>query len=419
MARDFTPQDAHNIVNAIYQQMTGKNDMTAFDASSFVSVGEKITQLPMENIFNAISMVLGSTIIDAEAYTGQLTLMEKNAGVYTSLQREISYYSKLSLADGDHNTDLYTNFADGFTAGENKDENGNPQSTKSQWRQNPPIPLELTFGGTDVWQECVTEYDDKLECAFRSENEFLAFARGYIQEHTNDVTQRLEGYRRMALVSKIAQIYAMRSLMPESVVDLTTEYNTFYGTSYTRAQLLTTYLSSFLAFFVARFKEVSDHMTKERSVNYHWSPAKTIDGQSYALLKWTPRDRQRVYMFDQFYRHAESLVLPQIFNPQYLDMNTQFEGVTYWQSIKDRSAIDCYTAVTNPETLLQQKSDRVQLPYVLGAILDDRGLYINFQLMKARTTPVEARKGYRNTWLSIAKNTVINPTQNGVIFIMS
>lgn len=418
MARDFTPIDAHNLINEMYTQLTGMENLKATDASSFLSVGEKISSYPTENIFNAVNMVMGRTLIDAEAYTGKLRLMEKDTGVYTSLFREISYYSKLSLADGDHNTDLYTNFAEDFTNGQNKDENGDPRSTKSQWRQNPPIPLELTFGGTSVWQECVTEYEDKLECAFRNESEFLEFVRGYIQEHNNDVTQRLEGYRRMTLASKIAQIYAMRSVMPNSVIDLTTEYNAFYGTSYTRAQLLSTYLPSFLAFYVARVKEISDYMT-ERSVNYHFTPEKIIDGVEYKLLKFTPRERQRVYLFTEAYRRAESLVLPQIFNPQFLDMNTQFEPVNFWQADNNRSAIDMYTAVYDASTGKQVKSERVQLPYVMGAILDDKAMYINFQLEKVRTTPVEARKGYRNSWLSLAKNAVVNPTQNGVIFIMS
>ena len=43
----------------------------------------------------------------------------------------------------------------------------------------------------------------------------------------------------------------------------------------------------------------------------------------------------------------------------------------------------------------------------------------DFQLEKALTSPLEARKGYRNNWLSFAKNAIIDQTENQVVFIMA
>ena len=51
--------------------------------------------------------------------------------------------------------------------------------------------------------------------------------------------------------------------------------------------------------------------------------------------------------------------------------------------------------------------------------MDRDALMTNFQLEVAHTSPLEARKGYRNTWLSIARNIMDDPSEQCVIFIMA
>ena len=58
------------------------------------------------------------------------------------------------------------------------------------------------------------------------------------------------------------------------------------------------------------------------------------------------------------------------------------------------------------------------LTYVVGLITDVDGMMTDFQLETANTTPLEARKGYRNTWLTFEKNAITDPTENAVLFFM-
>ena len=57
--------------------------------------------------------------------------------------------------------------------------------------------------------------------------------------------------------------------------------------------------------------------------------------------------------------------------------------------------------------------------YIMGCLFDRRSVMTNFQIEDARTTKLEARKNYLNTWFDIAKSNICNPTQNFVLFIMS
>lgn len=421
MARTLTPQDCHVLMNALVKQATGQSDIAVVDTSSFVSAGEKVLATGMENVFNSLNIVLGRTIVASRPYKAKLTLMDAvDTGAYTSRLRKISFYAKDALASGAFNTNLFTNLAEGFTAGQNPDSEGEARSTKSQWEQHQQPSAEFNFGGVSTWQDCITMYEVQVQTAFRNEAEFASFISGYLTEHANDIESQREAWNRMALLNKIGQTYDMSASMPDSVVNLTAAYNLKFGTSYTSEELRTTYLKNFLEFFTAEFKKYSDFMT-ERSANFHWSVPKTIGGVKHKILRHTPYDRQRVYLYSPLFREAEAMVLPEIFRPSYLNMEKQYEAVTFWQSEMteaDRPKVKVTPAIVNTATGVQEAGAAVELDYVVGLITDVDGLMTDMKLDTTATTPLEARKLYRNTWNTFAKNAICDPTENTVLFIM-
>lgn len=421
MARTITPQDAHLIMNELVREATGIDAVASTDISSFVSAGETVLATGMENVMNALNIVLNRTLVAARPYSAKFRLVQAlDTGIYSNRLRKISYFAQYALPDGSHNTDLFTNLAPGFTAGENIS-SGTAQSTKSQWEQHPAMPLEMNFAGSSVWQDCITLYDDQVQIAFRGPEEFARFVAGFMTEHGNDIESQKEAWNRMAVLNKIASCYYYDQAQDTEgqVINLTSEFNTRFGTQYTSAQLRSTYLKEFLAFFVAEFKKVSQFMT-ERSASRHINFKKTIDGVDYAILRHTPYNRQRVYLYSPLFTEAEALVLPEIFRPNYLDIDTQYEGVTYWQGQSDRSEINVKPAVYDTATGVQiSAANAVNLEYVVGAIMDEDALMTNFQLERADTTPLEARKHYRNTWNTFMKNIIDDPSENCVIFIMA
>lgn len=413
MARVLTPQDCHVLMNLLVKEATGQDaTIQAVDSSSFVSAGETVLATGTENTLNALSMVIGRTLMAVRPYKARMRIIDAlNTGAYTSRLRKISFYSREAQASGDWNTQLFTNLADGFDNGENES-GGTPQSTKSMWVQNQPQPLEVNFGGQSVWQDSTTVYEDQLKKAFRSESEFGEFVAGIMTEKGNDIESQKEAFNRLAIINHIAGVYDMSTVMPGSVINLTAAYNAEFSTSYTRQDLLTTYLDSFLKFFVAQFKLVSDYM-EERSANYHWSPTRP----GYTLLRHTPKSKQKAVLYAPLFTKAEAYVLPEIFNPQYLSLEN-YEGVTFWQNQNDRAAISCTPAVVNAGTGTIIAGTPVALDYVVGMIFDEDALMVDYQLEDALTTPVEARKRYRNIWWTFSKNIMADYTENAVIFYM-
>lgn len=422
MARSFTPKDAHAIMNLLLKQATGDTNITVVDASTFASAGELVLATGMENVFNALNIVLNRLIVASRPYDAKMRIVGvKEVGAFSNRARKISFYSKYALPDGSHNTDLFTNLKDEFTAGENES-GGTPQSTKSQWEQNQAMPLEMNFGGTNVWQHCITQYEDQVKIAFRNAEEFAKFVAGYMQEHKNDIAQEQEGFYRMVLLNRMGMAYDMSSYNNGSVVDLVAAFNTFYGTSYTGSQLRSTYLKEFLAFMVSTIKEYSDFMT-DRDIAYHWDVPKTVGADTYHILRHTPKNKQKLALYAPLFNKAEALVLPEIFNPQYLSIEN-YEGVTFWQAKSNRAGINITPAITDADpasaTYGQQiAGTAVALDYVVGCLFDEDAVLAEMQLDVATTTPLEARKRYRNTWNSFAKNAISDPTEKFILFYMA
>ena len=425
MARTLTPVDAYQLINALVVQATGQDSMQATDLSSFISAGELILSTGMENVFNAINIVLGRLIIASRPYKGRLNMMTaENSDIYTSRLRKVSFYADGADPAGNFNTDLFTNFAQGFTAGENVS-GGSAQSTKSQWEQHHPIPLEMNFGGASVWQDCITLTEDAVKYAFRGPDEFNRFVAGYLQEHANDIESQKEAWNRAGLLNKIAGTFNYAN--SNQLINLTAAYNSRFnqgGTPYTTAELTSTYLSEFLKFFVSTFKLASEFLT-QRTALYNNAPVYTdANSIDHYILRHTPYRDQRVYLYSPLFTEAEAWVMPEIFRPGYLDINTQYEPVTYWQSLDNRAGISVTPAITDldstsPTYGTQIQGSAVSEDMIVGVIMDRDALMTSFDLQRVDTTALEARKHYRNTWLSMAKNICDDPTEQCVVFYMA
>ena len=414
MARTLTARDCHALMNLLVKEATGQDaQIQVVDSSTFVSAGEAVLATGTENVLNALSLGLGRTFMAVRPYNAKLALINAiNTGEYTHRMRKISFYSREAQASGDWNTQLYTNLADGFTNGQNIDD-GTAQSTKSMWEQNQPVPLEMNFAGSSVWEDSTTIYEYQLQQAFRSEDEFGQFVAGIMTERGNDIESQKEAFNRMTLLNFMAGVYDLNQ--SGSVVNLTSAFNTEFGTNYTSAQLRTNYLKEFCMFLSAKIKIDSDMLTN-RSKKAHWAPAK----EGYALLRHTPKDRQRLMLYNPLLIKTQAYVFPELFNEQYLKMEN-YEGVMFWQNENDPSAIKVTPAIpdTTGLTGVQTAGDTVTLDYVVGMLYDVDALMVDYQLDNSAVTPLEARKHYRNMWWSFAKNAICDFTENAIIYIMA
>ena len=420
MAKTFTPLDAAAILAATVREQTGQETtLQSVNINNFASIGETLQTTGQENVLNKLSTVIFREMIAVRPYSGSfLSIRSENNTLFQQRLRKISYKAKDPKNAGNFNTNLFTNLKTGFTNGRNLDSNGVPQSTGSMWEQDLCLPYQVFFGGSQVWQDSYEVSEDALKDAFRSPDNLARFVDGYITSKMNDIESQKEAFARLTFLQLLAGTIDQSSVMPGSVINMTAAYNAHFGTSKTTNDLLTTDLTSFLEFFTATVKKTIRKF-ENRSALFHDPRTETIDGIDYSILRHTPKDRQRLVMLADFWDLAEAMVKPAIFSPEYLDIGKQIELVDFWQNEANPWEIDVVPSVFDQVNGVQIQGNQVQESVVLGALFDEDAIWTSFQLDSAYSTPLEARKHFRNVWFSMAQQGFVDPTEKTAVFIMN
>lgn len=390
----LTPVDVYKIVNDMNQQMFGTKEIAVVDATSFVSVGEKMLRSGTENIMNAMAVTFMNNYFPNTPYIGKVRIIDETAERWGAVTLETVPLHQDEEASEDTNTDLNdAQFDDG--------------SSVDMYKVKKPKVVQLKFYGTKKEQNHITRLDDQLSQSFRSAEEFGRFYVSVMTEFRNDIEQAMEAGRRLAICNYIAGLSAMGLYE----IDLTNEYNTEHGTKYTGLQLRTTYAKEFVPWFVAYVQNLSDCMT-ERSTMYHANFA----GQD--ILRFSPKEYQKFIMLNSFWKQAQTSVLSAAFNDKYLKI-ANVEFINYWQSIKNPEQIKIKPNILDLTTgESKDAATNIELSYVLGCIFDRRAVGVNYQFTKTITTPVNAAGDYYNTYVHYRKNYWNNYTHNGVVFVM-
>lgn len=424
MARNYNIQDAYDIVNAMLDNIQGlAGSLTVVDTSSFIDAGEAIKSQPTEDTLNALSIVMARTLVAVRPYDAKLGIFNAiDGGIYSNRMRKISYYSTDPEYVGGINNQLHINHADGFDNGRNGTQTPAPgtppeypdgfTSAASMWKQEHKHPLEIAFGGGVATQTRLTLLEDNIERAFRSEDDFMRFWDGMLADKANDIEQMKEAFNYALLDNVIGATYLLNN--GRQVVNLTKLFNDTFGTSYTSQQLRTTYFTEFLEFFVAEIRKISDLLTHRTAV-FHQPVTATFNGVSQSILRHTPKDRQRLLLYNPMFIDAQARVFPEIFNERYLKMEN-YEGVDFWQDFNTPESV--YVTPSFPDYVTAPETKTAEIPYVVGLLYDVDAIMTQFILDRVATSPLEAAKLYRNTIWHLRKNYIYDATENIVLFVM-
>ena len=395
MANVLTPVDVYALMNDVVSQATGRTDLAVVDTTTFASVGEIVLRTGTENTLNAISTVIGKTIFSVRPYKGKLDSLRVAQQRWGGQVRKIiNLYDEAEKSD-DWNTDVTQNaLADGGSV--------------DMYKIRKPKALQLNFYGTKVLQKHITRFRDQLSLAFHSEDEFIRFIDSVMVEFSNEIELLNEAESRATLLNYMAGI----SSMGLTEVDLVAEYNNEYGTQYTRAQLLSTYIESFMKFVAAEIKIYSSRLT-DMSTSYHAN----LTGYN-KIMRHTPKERQKMVMYEPIFIKTQAEVYSGLFNPEYLDIGS-FEGVNYWQSQSTPTAINVkpnilfvlFVSCIDAETA-------VDLDYVLGILFDEEACGVMPQFDYSSTTPFNSAGGYYNMYMHWRFNSYCDYTENAVLFVL-
>lgn len=405
MANSLTPTDVYAVVNAMAAEMFGSaNSLTAFNTSSFVTVGEHMLRTGYTNTLDALSVVIGRTIVAARPYRGRFRIVVAIPEEWGGITRKISYYATKEEETTSFNTNVNT-LNPPLTDGNSVD----------QWVITKQYPLEMNFCGLKVEQKTYTTFVDQLKMAFTSEAAFAEFMSGRLVAIANDLEVAWEARNRLLILNAVGATYNVGA--SRSVVNMTTEFNTHYSTNYTTSDLLTTYLKEFVAFFVAKL-EGDLELARDYNELFHIYPARNDDGGNALVLpRHTPPAMRRLLLFMPVLRLEEKTIFPALFNTSTLRIE-DYEAVEYWQNPNVPAGVDIVPNQLNTANGQSANGNRVQLSTVLGLMFDRDALATSVKIEDVYTTPINAKGKYFNTVYHWAFQHKLDQTENMILYYM-
>lgn len=397
MANSTSWRDAYTLMEDLAEQCTGQTSIRVSNTKDFVSVGETVLRTGVDNVLNAISMLVSRTIISARPYRQKLDILRTTEARWGGQVRKVVPLYMGYEESQDANTDLNpTQLADGAV-------------THVYSIKNPKV-VQLNFYGSQKLQKHITRYRDQLASAFQSEAEFMAFIDGVMIEYANEIELANENKARATLLNAMAGII---NYQDARTIDLVYEYNQKNRTTYTRDDLFkAANISDFMKFVASEIKIYSQRLTDFTAL-YH----SNITGYD-PILRHTPKSLQKMVMYNPVFIEAESEVYSGLFNPEYLNIG-DFEGVNFWQDPNDPTAIKILPNILNESTgASEDAANAIEQDFVLGMLFDEEALGILPQFDYTATTPLDAARGLWHIYSHWRFNTYTDYTENMIVFVL-
>lgn len=380
------------VLTSIVAQATGKTGLAVTDTASFVSVGKLGLEVGYDPLNTAISQVLSRTIFSVRPYRRKFGSIERDNIRYGNHVRKINF------ADTGFEEDDRIKLVDGQSV--------------DQYVVKKPKAIQTNFYGENVYQKHITIYRDQLDCAFSSPEEFGRFVSGVMQTVNDELEQARENTARATVANLIGGHYALdaATLTNGSVVHLLTEYNAYSGSNVTISNVFAPNIfPDFARWMYGRIATLS-RMMQERSTLYH------LNFTAGDIMRHTPVDRQRLFMFTGTMDQISSNVLSTTYNDEYLKMLPR-EDVTFWQSIESPASVNVTAGYVNADGATA--SSAVSLSgIVLGVLFDEEAAGYTVINQWANPTPLNARGGYTNYYFHETYRYYNDFSENAVVLLL-
>jgi hypothetical protein len=376
-------------LNEIINQATGNKNIGVINGS-FTSVATTALGINADALLNAMSQVISRTIFSIRPYN------RKFAGLFVDNMKWGNHVRKINIGDKDWETNVSYDLVDG-------------KSIDADIVSKPDI-LQTNFYGQCVYSKHYTIFRDQLNIALQNEAEFERFYTMLVQNTMDMIEQCHENTARATICNLIGGKVKGDTL---NVIHLVTEYNDVTGLELNTDTVKKP--ENFVPFYkwaFSRIKTISGLMT-ERSLQYH------INVTGHNIMRHTPVQNQRLYLYTPEMNNVESSVFSSVFNEQYLKM-MDYEGVNFWQSIKTPMGITVNSKYMSIDGSIKEDSTEggTATSNIFGVLMDEEAAGITTYGARTATTPYNARGEYTNVWFHFNDRYWNDFTENAVVFLL-
>ena len=379
-------EQAYTLIATLHSMATGRTSITPTSESDFISVAQATLANGYEPVMNAISQVIGRTLIAVRPYERKFGGLEMSAERWGAIVRKISFIDTPALAN--------PTFA--LVDGQPVD----------QFVVKKPQVLETRYVGSDIWQGQYTIFTRQLDVAFQSSSEFASFMSGLMMHFANEREQWLESMAR----ATVANFIAAKNQLNNGVIHLLTEYNTATGLTLTdKTVRQPANFPAFVRWLYARVEELSKKMT-ERSELFQLQ----LTGKP--IVRHTPVADQKIYILADYLAHMEAEVLSDTYHDNYLKL-ADVEAVGYWQAIDKPASLTVTPALIDASGAIDTGTSQV-MTAVLGVMFDRDAIGYNIYQDTLDSSPYNAKGQYYNLFNNVRIQYQNDLTEKGIVLLL-
>lgn len=393
-------QQISTVLTSIVKQATGQTVETPTDTASFVSVAQVALRADRDSVMNAISNILARTIFSIRPYSAKMTGLEMDTFRWGGMMR------KLSIADTDWADDPAFDYPVLFDSTESP-ATGDGEAV-DPWKIKKPNILQTNFYGQSVYYDHMTITEDQLETAFSSPEQLGSFLSLLMTNLSNRLEMSNEALRRGLVCNAIGALATENQT--GRVIHLLSEYNSLTGQNLTAT---TVYqpdnFNPFTKWVYSRVAEVTDLFTAN-SLKFQT----VINGKP--VLRHTPLEDQRVYLYSPIQRQIEARVLADTYHDNFLRYS-DVESISYWQSIDSRDTVNVTPAYMD-NTGAFVTGDPVEVANVYGIIFDRDCMGMTVLDRRVLSTRVNEAGLYRNIHVHARQRVVFDNTEKCALLLL-
>ena len=395
-------EQVSTVLTSIVQQATGQQVLTPTDTGSFVSIAQVALRADRDAVMNAISNILARTIFSIRPYSAKLTGLDMDTFRWGGMMR------KLSIADSDWDDDEAYEYPVFYDAGQTPPDGEG--GSVDRWKIKKPNVLQTNFYGQSVYADHMTITEDQLETAFTGPEQLGSFLSLLMTNLSNRLEMSNEALRRGLVCNAIAALYDEND--SNRVIHLLTEYNSLTGLSLDGQTVYDpANFGAFTKWAYSRVAEITDLFTANSTMFQTVITGKPI-------LRHTPYEFQRVYLYSPFQRQTEARVLADTYHDNYLRY-ADVETIPYWQSIGNkRDQVHVTPSYTDNTGTLVTPGSAVNVEGVFGLIFDRDAMGMTILDRRVLSTPVNESGLYRNIWVHGKQRVVFDNTEKMALLLL-
>ena len=394
-------EQVSTVLTSIVQQATGQIVETPTDTGSFVSVAQVALRADRDAVMNAISNILTRTIFSIRPYSAKMQGLEMDTFRWGGMMR------KLSIADSAWQDDPAFKYPVLFDSTQNPATGDGGEV--DPWKIKKPNILQTNFYGQSVYYDSMTITEDQLETAFTGPEQLGSFLSLLMTNLANRLEMSNESIRRGLVCNAIGALYDENA--SDRVIHLLTEYNTLTGLTLTGQDVYQPdNFSAFTKWVYSRVAEITDLFTANSQMFQTVITGKPI-------LRHTPLEDQRVYLYSPMQRQIEARVLADTFHDNFLRYS-DVESLAYWQSIDTRDTVKVTPSYVDNTGTLVTPSQAVTVENVFGLIFDRDCMGMTVLDRRVLSTRVNEAGLYRNIHVHARQRVVFDNTEKACLLLL-